>query len=369
MKAKRLLAAFMAVAIVATTLVTLSTVSFAATQIIFPELEVTLEPNESYELFEGDVAAYNIVVTLKNYGTLVGSTSTRDLSGTKLAQWQLDLAFEGALVTYADADTAKTDIETIAPNVEGNNIETSTLTLSMGNTAVSTYYPKNVGQTIDAKDTNIVLISIPVTVDAAEFTVKSTGGLVQMGAVGTKGTLTPAEDLTLNNCSYAYGKEATKNGWPFTLEVTEQIVIGEVASDEPVIDALPEGDKTGVAITGQEVAKYDNAYATTASFSNLSGILQAGILFVPKAVIDKVGVTKDQVTATDDKYEVALAYDKEETAIINGTYSVKAALVGIPRALNNVELVTVPYVKGDAGYTYGDASTVQLNFGNTGAKQ
>ena len=130
---------------------------------------------------------------------------------------------------------------------------------------------------------------------------------------------------------------------------------------EPVVKDVVEGSTSGVDIVAgdREGKKYDNAYATTASFQNAGSITGAGVLFIPEIVLGS-----DELTATTPT--VANAY-KAGAYIGEGDYTIKAAIRSIPRTLagRDIKLVVRPYVLSGETYTYGTAATTTINFTNT----
>ncbi len=115
MKVKRLLSAFVAVALLLTTIATMGTVSFAAdgeTGTITPTITVEIVPDtEGTIAVEDGQYGYYMIAKLSNYGTV---TSTgEDYAGRKIDVWQIDAVFDpGVCVKMGPKMKATTDLGT-----------------------------------------------------------------------------------------------------------------------------------------------------------------------------------------------------------------------------------------------------------------
>ncbi len=420
MKVKRLLSAFMAVAIVLTTIVTLSTVSFA--EEIKPKLTVTVDP------VDGKENTWVLTAKLSNYGELKRDGDSKRILG----YWSIYLNFpEGILKRTRDYPTTNgiaysgDEQETIYTAPVGKYESETVLSLMYNSTmATDAYYPGEFDALTNVSE-EILLGTMQFTTNKDTFEIKLEAN-VKFGPVDANGFInTNAEPLyeiypagsnnaqldapktisvpatktytvkfydandavigeaqTVEEGQAATAPEAptkasweddeytytyTFEGWSVDfsavtsdLDVKPEFTETKTAKEKaPVIESNEAVAADGVAITGSD-AKYDNAFATKASFSNAGAITAAGVLFIPKAVLGDAALTVD--TATVAKAETTKA------ALGDGTLTIVAAIKAIPRALQGTDIimVTMPYILKGGAYTYGEKAETKINFGDTG---
>lgn len=163
--------------------------------------------------------------------------------------------------------------------------------------------------------------------------------------------------VTFNN---DYSSLADTDGLAKPIWKTATIKV-ESAAPTPVAPTF--GDTTslgsdGVAITGKDGVKYDNAFAVSATVTP-NDATEIGVLFIPAKVLGEGTLTNETETA------VKAVYDK---ALGTGAVTFKAAIKDIPRFLQGVsfDMVSRAYAKTGTTYNYGTAATTTVQFGNTG---
>lgn len=126
----------------------------------------------------------------------------------------------------------------------------------------------------------------------------------------------------------------------------------------PIFGATTSLGSDGVAITGKDGVKYDNAFAVSATVTP-NDATEIGVLFIPAKVLGEGTLTNETETA------VKAVYDK---ALGTGAVTFKAAIKDIPRFLQGVsfDMVSRAYAKTGTTYNYGTAATTTVQFGNTG---
>lgn len=148
MKVKRLLSAFVAVAIVLTTMVSFSTVVSAIKKEDrpVPEFTITFTPDESANLEEGQYG-WKVKATLSNYGEL--TAIDEDYSGIKFNGYQIDFGFRDSTTFVKDGTTKQ--IKTDLPYKPSHGYDSDIDTLVYLNAAFSPdqAYPVEAGTVSD----------------------------------------------------------------------------------------------------------------------------------------------------------------------------------------------------------------------------
>lgn len=368
MKAKRLLSAFLAVAMMLTTLVALGTVTYAyATTPVAPctpkfELKfvkmtaeelATVQTDTGCTMSDGSTA-YWLVGTLDDYGTW---TCTEDVTcGRKLDTVDVLITFDKNITEYFEysakiqAKLLKYDKGEIGTcTAYQNAFDDKQLAVNFAPISADETYPMTKGT---SKTGLMTWVKIPMYVKS-DFT----------ATIAT---------LEVDESTYDWGWIQEGTAFRYKIEegndevyeinpvsLTVSVESTPVVADPVIKDVVVNGTD-GVAIIGQDAVKYDNALSVTASFENVSSITGAGVLFIPSTVLG-------DNTLTAETANVANAY-KLGAGGGDGTLTVKAAIKDIPRALQgtNIQFVTRPYILKDTAYAYGTQGTTTVNFGNTG---
>lgn len=364
MKAKRLLSAFLTVAMMLTTLVTLGTVAYAGddtTESIVPYLDIAIDEiseedidTYGFTLEEGQ-NAYMLTVKLSDYGTL--TTAAKNVNtGTKLQSVFVGFQVENVAELIDFTDEA---VEAgFMAGIDGIMAEDVTAANETGTTdkfnVFTTYstaaacYPKK-SNTAKEVTEELLIFQVPFRTKkgVSSFDLTVYDARIAITAIATN----KLGDYT----SYDTPKKTlTLSGTKFTVGSSTPVVA------DPVIRDVVVNGTDGVAIIGQDTVKYDNALSVTASFENVSSITGAGVLFIPSTVLGNN-------TLTAETTNVANAY-KLGAGGGDGKLTIKAAIKDIPRALQgtDIQFVTRPYILKDTAYTYGTQATTTVNFGNTG---
>lgn len=331
MKAKRLLSAFVAVAMMATMFVAFSTVTFAAVK---PTVDVQIVPMTDEEFAaiqtESTCAAadgtkgYWLVGTVSDYGTLKADEDVTN--GRKLQGVGVRLTFADDVTNYIEYTSKmksklykldKGDIGTAA--LAQYSMNTKELQVTFTATEAASTYP--VETDVDYTDT-ITWCKLPLYVKA----------------VGTEATLTYAETaITTFDWETPTSQEAyyLQSG---TMNVANaNLTLG---SSAPAV-------VTPDVAAGEEAATgYDNAFAVKTDITPGSAT-EIGVLFAPdfwlgskELKLDLEGAAKASMAATGA-----------------GTVTLKAAIRDIPWALKGAafKMVTRAYATGELVTQYADA--------------
>lgn len=303
---------------------------------------------------------YMVTVSMENLGTLVKSSkkvgAKTNYSGYAISDINFVLSSDDE---YLFCDFLETDLYEDANDADyfknANDKDAKTIKFEFYGTSAKSSYPQSTGTIENASVENVVT-----------FLIYAKPGTVLKVNDPTYASLASGVVL-LNN--YNADKQTGTDGAEFLTDTfaywhPETITLGtaEEPEKEPVIDNVVTGDTSGVEIINGDRTgkKYDNAFATSASFSNAGSITGAGVLFIPEVVLGSNELTVETAT-------VANAY-KEGAFLGEGAYTIKAAIRNIPSGLagTDIKMVVRPYILKDDAYTYGTAATATVNFTVTG---
>lgn len=315
---------------------------------------------ESYTQYEEDMAlepgsvsvwagkAYTVKLSLSNIGTLVKS------GAASKSGYVIDGIFDSLKADkpfyYATLASSDVDPKLTARDTSGMK-DSYSFTFNWLVSAIASCYPLSNGTYADAAVDNVYTALI----FADEGTVLTPGGVTADCAI-------TMSNWKANKMTDTNGTGYSKDTYAYWHPATITLGTATEPEKEPVIDNVVTGDTSGVEIINGDRTgkKYDNAFATSASFSNAGSITGAGVLFIPEVVLGSNELTVETAT-------VANAY-KEGAFLGEGAYTIKAAIRNIPAGLagTDIKMVVRPYILKDDAYTYGTAATATVNFTVTG---
>lgn len=344
MKAKRLLSAFLAVAMMLTTLVALGTVSYAgeedpAVELTITEMTAEEIETEALSVPEGDTA-YWITAYLKNYGTL--ESAARTGYGRKLGLFEMYLEFDGLVTDYLDySETLKEeaffylDFYGVGCNSGINYLQGydgKYFVVSFAAADAKTAYPPVSNSKTTVSD-DILVVQMPILAKK-DFT-------VDVAKVNVEITTYTATTATVEDLS------TTQEGG---VSVVPSITVGEAESGATVEVGGTTAENNGGVAFEDASDVYDNAFAVSATI-NAATATEIGVLFIPDWALE----TGEELTVANG----AKAAYTDSAAISNGSITIRAAIKNIPRKYEGttINLLSRAYALVDGEYTYAENTT------------
>lgn len=333
---KRFLSLLMALTLV----VSLFTVNVMAANI---QRTMTLSADKTTGLKAGDTVTVSVAIDTSNLVTsaeyiLVYDTSAFEIDTTK--GWEIDRdSYENFL-----EPTWYTDIMTNKKNnwcyYFGGTIPTYAVDGEIYVSYTSTqnkYIEEKYATTDDVIGKFILKVKNDAPDGTYTFTLKGPDGL-------SANTMDTGENVPLN-CNFS----------PLTVTVGSG-----AAGDDVVVPNAAASDLTnGVAGIGGEI--YDNATMTTVEYTDVDDIVKVGVLFIPTAVLNGADLNLNTTHVANAEYAGEL------NLLGNGTYTLKAALRGIPRKHHEgINITSRAYaIYGDDEVKYADAKAGEIIFAAT----
>ncbi len=297
--------------------------------------------------------AWKVEISLHDIGTLYQTTETRKKTGFGIDYFEMYLTadkdielFQVLTCDFSEYDVYD-DIEAVGDGMSALDGKTVKL-IWMANT-VAEIYPVADGTFTEVPNAATFVVFAD---EGTKFTIDANSNVKYANFV--KGAYSGADgDTNQPKNTVGYWHPAT-------------VALGEVEEEDPTpvdptVGALDSWGTDGVAIKDND-AKYDNAYAVTASFENVGTYTKAGVLFIPAAVLGEDDLDLDNTDAVDAAAAAGIGVNE------GGTLTVKAAIKGIPREYNGLTMVAKPYiVVGETPY-YGAELSEVISFGNSGNK-